>query len=95
MACLEAASMTAPRHPQTGQFLAANPPNAVKVVVGAPRTGFVQLTEAGTHEVSPPSVPPVSGQPADLRTHGSEQEQIALKVGWQSPDAHAGPSYRP
>jgi hypothetical protein len=69
----------------------------VSVVSGTPRIGladFTELTGTGTREVSPPSVPPVSGQPASLQTLASEAEQAALKIGWQSPDAHAAASYQ-
>jgi hypothetical protein len=89
MASVGATAVTTPKDPQTGQF--------VSVVSGAPRigsAGFTALTGTGTHEVSPESVPPVSGQPDSLLTYAPEADQVAFKVGYQMPAGTPGPSYR-
>jgi hypothetical protein len=65
----------------------------VSVQAGTPRLAVLPDLAAGSHEVDPPSVPPVSGQPASLQTLASEAEQIALKIGWQMPEGHPWPVY--
>ena len=66
----------------------------VSVQAGTPRLAVLPDLAAGSHQVDPPSVPPVSGQPASLQTLASEAKQVALKINWQMPDAHAAASYQ-
>ena len=80
-----AAVMTATPKTASGQY--------VSVQSGCPRIGVLPDLAAGSHEVSAPSVPPVSGQPSSLQTLASEAEQVALKVGWQMPEGHPWPVY--